>query len=373
MYICAIPSLICRVTMLNLLLKIILMTIQNIKYIFLKLDSIINSLGSDFLKGKLTLFLILILSLGMFIFSYASESYSSDWSIEIKNQKEIFNPDDLIEVTVKNSHLIKNISDSVVHLTYNTGLLEYVSESDFENVKTTFGTELTETPYVFSDDAVGVANINNAGVFTAAFVSQNGVTFNENEVIFKVYFKVLSDGIKGVRPLNFRWIKTGVYASYACNIEGNNLNIDYKDLYVNVKGEDILEAELPTELPSSEDWTFVPDVLPSKENPENVNLNGRKLSLTTPYFVTFSKLAITNSALKEAGVIISKTNEELTLESANITKINAVNIGSDNCFGFLVYGSGIKKGTAYYTRVYATYEDGRTLYGSLVPVEIKGD
>lgn len=329
--------------------------------------------GGIVLKRIYSLILVLALSISLASFAYASESYSSDWSIEIKNQNglsDVSLAGDILELTVKNSSSLENASDSVVHFTYNTGLIEYASQSDFGNIKTTFGTDLNDEPYVFSNGAVGVANTQKAGTFTAAFVSADGVTFNENEAVFKVYFKVLDSGINGVCPLNFRWIKTGVYASYiAENTEENkNFNINFKDLYVNVEGGKLLT--LPTELPSSKEWTFVPDILPSEEFPENVNLNGKELSLTTPYFVTFSKLAITNSALKKAGVIISKNNEELNLDTKNTILVDAVNIGSDNCFGFLVYGNGIKRGTTYYTRVYATYQDGQTLYGDVIPVEI---
>ena len=327
------------------------------------------------MKRKLILVLILIFSFCLPSFAYANETYISDWSIEVKNQNgetDCFEQGDFIELTIKNSHSLKNAGDSVVHFTYNTGLIEYVSTDDYKNVKEYFNADLNQ-PYIFDDGAVGVANTENIGVFTAAFVSQNGIDFNEEQTVFKVYFKVLKTDIFGVCPLNFRWIKKGVYASYiAENSEENkNFNINFKDLYVNVEGETL--SGFATELPSGIKYTFVPYVQPTKENPENINLNGTKLSLTTPYFVTFSKLAITNSALEEAGVIISKTNEEITLESKNITKVNAINIGSDNCFGFLVYGSGIKKGITYYTRVYETYEDGQTLYGSIVPVEIKGE
>ena len=259
-----------------------------------------------------------------------------------------------------------------MHFTYNTGLIEFVKESDYANVKEKFGTELTDCPYIFSSGAVGVANIENIGTFTAAFVSQNGIDFKENEAVFKVYFKVLEDEIFGVCPLNFRWIKKGVYASYiAENTEENkNFNINFKDLYVSVQGEKI--EEIATELPSGTESTFVPMVQPTNENPENVNLNGKEVSLSTPYFVTFSKLVITNSAFEKAGVIISKTNEDIKVDSEGVTLVDAVNIGSDNCFGFLVYGSGMKNGT-YYTRTYVTYEDGTTIYGKIVPIEIKED
>lgn len=324
------------------------------------------------MKIKLIILSMLILSFCLSSLTYASELYSSDWSVEIKNQSgntKLFKPDDLIEVSVKNSSSLKNISDSVVHFTYNTGLIEYVTESDFEKVEEYFGTKLVDEPYAFSEGAVGVANTQSAGVFTTAFVSKDGLDFNEGQTAFKVYFKVLDSGIFGVCPLNFRWIKTGVYASYIAEKtdENENLNINFKDLYVNVEGEEL--SEIATSLPSSEDNSFVPEVFPTEESPESVNLNGKLVNLTTPYFVTFSKLVITNSPLEKAGLIISKADENINLESKDITLIDAINIGSDNCFGFLVYGNGVKAGT-YYTRVYATYKDGNTIYGNVIPIEI---
>ena len=192
------------------------------------------------MKTKLILCLVLILCFCLPSFAHANETYVSEWVIEIKNQNgisDVFLAGDILEVTVKNSTPIENAGDSVVHFTYNTGLIEYVSESDFENVKTTFGIELTDAPYVFSDGAVGVANTQSAGVFTAAFVSQNGIDFNEEQTVFKVYFKVSKTDIFGVCPLNFRWIKKGVYASYIAenSKENKNFNINFKDLYLNVK------------------------------------------------------------------------------------------------------------------------------------------
>lgn len=333
------------------------------------------------MKKAINIVLIIVIAVLQLSFvTYASEEiYDSAWELNIKNQDgengktSYFVKGDLIELTVKNSSSIENASDSVVHITYNVDLIEYVTPDDFYNVKAAFGTQLADVPYLFSDGAAGVANTENMGVFTAAFVSQEGLDFNGGETVFKVYFKVIESGISGVCPLNFRWIKKGVYASYIADNsdENKNFNINFKDLYVNVEGEKL--SDVPTELQSSESRTFVPEVFPTGESPETVNLNGKIVNLTTPYFVTFSRLAITNSALKEAGVIISKTNENINLESQNITLVNAVNIGSDNCFGFLVYGSGLKTGTTYYTRVYATYEDGQTLYGKIIPVEIKGE
>ena len=326
------------------------------------------------MKRKLILLLILIFSFCLPSFAYANETYISDWSIEVKNQNgetDCFKQGDFIELTIKNSHSLKNAGDSVVHFTYNTGLIEYVSTDDYKNVKEYFNADLNQ-PYIFADGAVGVANTENIGVFTAAFVSQNGIDFNEEQTVFKVYFKVLKTDIFGVCPLNFRWIKKGVYASYiAENSEENkNFNINFKDLYLNVKGDYLEQPE--EELPGGEEYLFAPAVQPSIESPENINLNGTSLSLTTPYFVTFSKLVIRNSAFKNAGVIISKNNEDINLDSNNVTKVDAVNIGSDNCFGFLVYGNGIKTGV-YYTRVYATYEDEETIYGKIIPIEIKGE
>ena len=326
------------------------------------------------MKRKLILVLILIFSFCLPSFAYANETYISDWSIEVKNQNgetDCFKQGDFIELTVKNTKPLSNASDSVVHFTYNTGLIEYVKEENFKNVKEVFDTELNE-PYIFSDGAVGVANIENIGTFTAAFVSDKGISFSEGQTVFKVYFKVLETGIDGVCPLNFRWIKKGVYASYiAENSEENkNFNINFKDLYLNVKGDYLEQPE--EELPGGEEYLFAPAVQPSIETPENINLNGTSLSLTTPYFVTFSKLVIRNSAFKNAGVIISKNNEDISLDSNNVTKVDAVNIGSDNCFGFLVYGNGIKTGV-YYTRVYATYEDEEIIYGKIIPIEIKGE
>ncbi|MBE7021573.1 MAG: hypothetical protein E7411_09105 [Ruminococcaceae bacterium] len=324
------------------------------------------------MKSKYIIFVILILSLCMSSFAYANETYLSEWSIEIKNQAgetDCFKQGDLIEVSVKNSNTIENALDSVVHFTYNTGLIEYVKEEDFKNVKEVFDVELN-APYIFSDGAVGVANTENTGTFTAAFVSDEGINFNGGQVIFKVYFKVLESGVSGVCPLNFRWIKKGVYASYIAenSDENKNFNINFKDLYVNVEGEEL--SEIATSLPSTE--SFVPEVFPTNENPENVNLNGQHLSLTTPYFVAFSKLVITNSPLEKAGVIVSKTDSDLSTDSKNSTLIDAINIGSDNCFGFLVYGNSLTEGT-YYIRAYATYKDGNTIYGKVVPIEIKGD
>jgi hypothetical protein len=327
------------------------------------------------LKRKLILVLILIFSFCLPSFAYANETYISDWSIEVKNQNgetDCFKQGDFIELTIKNSHSLKNAGDSVVHFTYNTGIIEYVSTDDYKNVKEYFNADLNQ-PYIFADGAVGVANTENIGVFTAAFVSQNGIDFNEEQTVFKVYFKVLKTDIFGVCPLNFRWIKKGVYASYiAENSEENkNFNINFKDLDVNVEGETL--SGFATELPSGTECTFVPEVQPTYENPENINLNGQYLSLTTSYFVTFSKLVITNSAFEKAGVIISRTDEDINLDSKNITLVDAINIGSDNCFGFLVYGNGIKKGSLYYLRTYVTYEDGQTIYGKVIPIEIKGE
>ncbi len=243
------------------------------------------------MKRKLILVLILIFSFCLPSFAYANETYISDWSIEVKNQNgetDCFKQGDFIELTVKNTKPLSNASDSVVHFTYNTGLIEYVKEENFKNVKEVFDTELNE-PYIFSDGAVGVANIENIGTFTAAFVSDKGISFSEGQTVFKVYFKVLETGIDGVCPLNFRWIKKGVYASYiAENSEENkNFNINFKDLYVNVEGETL--SGFATELPSGTECTFVPEVQPTYENPENINLNGQHLSLTTLYFVTFVK------------------------------------------------------------------------------------
>ncbi len=326
------------------------------------------------MKRNLALFIIFSIVFCFPSFVNASENYVSEWSVEVRNQDgntNNFEKGDLIEVSITNSHSLNNIKDSVVHFTYNVDLIEYVTSSDFENVKTYFNVDISE-PYVFNNNGAGVAKTENVGVFTAAFVSEDGISFLENQPVFKIYFKVKEDEIYGVCPLNFRWIKKGIYASYVADAteENKNYNINFKDLYLNVKG-DYLEQPAE-ELPGGEEYLFAPAVQPSIESPENINLNGTSLSLTTPYFVTFSKLVIRNSAFKNAGVIISKNNEDINLDSNNVTKVDAVNIGSDNCFGFLVYGNGIKTGV-YYTRVYATYEDEETIYGKIIPIEIKGE
>ena len=325
------------------------------------------------MKKITSLLLILTLICSFFLVVYAEEIYDSEWSIDIKNQNgetDKFECGDLIEIVISNSKSISNIRDSVVHFTYNVDLMEYVKEIDFYDVKKHFGIELKE-PYIFEKNGAGVANTKNIGTFTAAFVSENGISFDENEAVFKVYFRIKNDGVSGVCPLNIRWIKKGVYASYVADssMENKNYKINFNDLYVNVIGKK-LENPL-TELPGGEESSFTPDLYPSVENPEEVNLNGKYIKLTTPYFVTFSKLVIRNSALKNAGVIISKKETDITISSKDAVLIDAVNIGSDNCFGFLVYGNGIKAGNTYYTRVYATYEDGEIVYGKVIPIEIK--
>lgn len=322
------------------------------------------------MKKILTLSLIVALTLCLFVPVYALENSDFSWEIIVKNKDgdtNNFKQGDIIELSVVNKKDIYDITDSVVHLTYNGDLLEYASEEDIK----AFNEELS-VPYSFCN-SIGAANTNNGGVFTAAFISSEGVSFLSDAAVFKVYFKVTSEEIYGVLPLNFRWIKKGVYASYACDTDGNNLDIDYKDSYLNVSGDEL--SSLPTSLPGDASRTFVPTTQPTEDVPEEINLNGTYISLKTPYFVSFSKLAVTNSAFKKAGIIISEKNGDgnLTLESENIITVEAKNIGSNNCFGFLVYGKGVKTGTTYYTRIYETYEDGSVIYADVIPIEIRED
>lgn len=325
------------------------------------------------MKRKFALFLALLMTLCFSTLAYATQNYVSVWSIEVKNQDGTtnnFEPGDLIEVSIVNSRSLSNIKDSVIHFTFNTDLIEYVSTSDFLDVQNYFGVTLSE-PYIYTLNQAGVANTNNAGIFTSAFVSNEGISLDEGDTLFKVYFKVKTE-VFGVPSLNFRWIKKGIYTSYIADTADNNINVNFRDAYLYVKGTDISDSN--ETLPGGTSYFFTPTIQPDQEKPEKMNINGTVLNIDSPYFVVFSRLVTRNSALKEAGILISKTEKtNMMLGDSGILNRMAINIGSDNYFGFIVYGTGIREGNSYYARAYATYEDDVTIYGDIMQIEIAED
>lgn len=306
-------------------------------------------------------YIVLIISIisSMFI-TVSADTYDTKWTMTIKGENDRtdkFSAGDVLTVDIINSNEVLAVTDAVIKFTYNSDLLEY----DKSNPVCGLSSSDTKKDVSFEE-------LNTKGLFRGAFATATSAKISEGQTMYKVYFKVKEDIPDGITSLNFRWIHTGDDKSYVANgLE--NYNIEFVDGYTTVKGKKLLNN--PDTLGTLDDFVFVPYENPTPENPEVVNLNGKIITLTTPYIVVFSKLFPANSECIEAGVMISETeNNNMNKNTDSVSYARAEKFTSNNRFGILFYGNGIKAGTPYYVRACAEYED-FVIYSDMLYVKTK--
>ncbi len=293
-------------------------------------------------------YIVLIISIisSMFI-TVSADTYDTKWTMTIKGENDRtdkFSAGDVLTVDIINSNEVLAVTDAVIKFTYNSDLLEYDKSHPVCGLS--------------SSDAkkdVSFEELNTKGLFRGAFATATSAKISEGQTMYKVYFKVKEDIPDGITALNFRWIHTGNDKSYVAS--GNdNYNINFIDCASTVKGN-TLEDD-PDKLPFASDYMFVPSINPTVDNPETVNLNGKYITLTNPYLVVFSKLLPANSKYIEAGIMISEIqNENMDKDTPGVYYAKAEKFTSDNRFGVLFYGKGLKAGIDYYAKVRIEYED----------------
>lgn len=326
---------------------------------------------------KKTVNILLILSVIISCFmcvTVSADTYDTSWTMTVRNQDEktdSFAAGDIIEVNIVNSNALASVTDAVIKFTFNSDLLEYASADEALAI---MGAVNTAVCGLESDNKTLDASyeeLNTAGLFRGAFATgtDNGASITAGQSMYKVYFKVKTTIPEGISSLNFRWIHTGDDKSYVANGDAN-YNIQFVDVATTVNGDEL--STVPDKLPSTSDaeraYIFAPTVNPTSENPEQINLNGQIVTVTTPYVVVFSKLVPYSSEYVEAGIMISETeNANMQKGDAGVYYARAEKFTSDNHFGVLFYGEGVKAETTYYARARVEYSD-KTLYSDMLSV-----
>jgi len=295
-------------------------------------------------------YIVLVISVFINCLSFltvSADTYDTNWTMTIKNedsQTEGFKAGDKLIVEIINSNKVTSLTDTVIKFTYNSNLLEYATTVPVCGLSSSD----------ISKD-VSYEELNTDGLFRGAFATATKAEILAGQTMYKVYFKVKDEIPDGITALNFRWIHTGNDKSYVASGE-KNYSIDFIDASTTVKGNEL--AKNPDKLSGISDSMFVPSENPTASNPETVNLNGNIVTLTSPYVVVFSKLLPANSKYIEAGIMISETqNENMDKDTSGVYYAKAEKFTSDNRFGVLFYGKGLKAGTNYYAKVRVEYED----------------
>ncbi|MBE7019864.1 MAG: hypothetical protein E7411_00315 [Ruminococcaceae bacterium] len=294
-----------------------------------------------------------------------AEGYDTAWTMTIKgadNTTGSFRAGDTLVIDIINNSALTSVTDAVIKFTYNADLLEYTK---IGGTSALCGLKSSDT----QRDAF-YEELNTPGLFRGAFATATKAEIGEGQSMYQVYFTVKTDIPKGVNALNFRWIHTGADKSYVANGSAD-YNIEFVDGATSVTGDALTENpdKLPDSWESGTNYIFAPFRNPTSENPEIINLNGKKITVTTPYVVVFSKLLPATSPYIEAGILLSEeANENMDKGSTGVHYAKAEKFTSDNHFGVLFYGDGVKANADYYARARVEYADG-VLFSDMLSVK----
>jgi len=293
-------------------------------------------------KKILCIALIAMMILNCFSFVTFAENY--DFTLSILADKASYSAGEEIELSIVADKDFET-SNGRINITYNEELIEIKTKA--------YKSEVSAFPF-------NKENATIPGEYLLNWADTENYEVKAGEVMIYLYFTVKED-IKGVDEINIRWIK-----DKSENIQ--SWVMKYEEDYVtenihNVKFKDLTLNTIGSELEDESEYLPVAFANASANDLLETTINGESVNINTDYAVAFGKIAVRKADVTrvEAGFLLSKTNDNMTLDNLSIKKFKAINISSENIFGGLFYGPGLEAGQTYYVMPYVTYSD-KTLY-----------